>query len=128
MKLFFGQPALSCKNAEGNRQVIGGAFFFNVRRSEIDSDTTSGKFVAGILDGRANPIFALSDSPLRQTDGSELRQTQRHIDLDLHQQAINPNQGSGYRCRKHALLLTERTPEINKQDHPATFSCLTVER
>ena len=57
-----------------------------------------------------------------------MRQAQRHINLDLNQQPINTDQSPGYRCRKHALLLTERVPEINKQDRSDAFSCLTVER
>ena len=61
------------------------------------------KGVAGILDGRFNPVPAFLHRGIRQTDGGKLRQTRRHIHLDGH--------GIGFHANNaHAEYFDEQFP------------------
>ena len=65
------------ENADGHRQIVGGSFFLDIRRGEVNGDALSGEGVAAVFDRRANPVFAFLDGAFGSTNGGELRQPGR---------------------------------------------------
>src|SRR3990172_6470291 len=68
---FLGEDAFGDQHADGNREVEGGAYFFDVRGSEVYNDLPEGKIEAGVLERRAHPFLTLFYRRVRQPHGRE---------------------------------------------------------
>jgi hypothetical protein len=49
-----------------------------------------GKFVAGILDRRLEPLLGLAHGALGETNGPQLRYSTRDVNLDFDRKGIHP--------------------------------------
>jgi hypothetical protein len=61
-----------------------------VSAGKIDRYLAVGKFVAGILDRRLDPLLGLAHGALGEADGRELRHSTRDVNLDFDREGIHP--------------------------------------
>ena len=96
-----GQGAGRRKDAEGDGQIIGGAFLAHVRRREVDRDVLPGELEIGIANRRPHPVAALPDTRIRQSDDREGRQPRGDVDLDADDPAVNPGERGAEQGGEH---------------------------
>ena len=90
------------QDAEGDRQVEGGAVLADVGRGEIHRDALQGKRVAGIGERRVHPLAPFLHRALRQSHRRERRQAVGDVGLDVDEIGIDPQDGSGADAGEHA--------------------------
>ena len=77
------------EDADGNRQVKRGTGFSDVGRREVGSDAAGWKIETGVFNRCGNPVFALADGTIGQTDGAERGEPFGDIHLDFDDIGIN---------------------------------------
>jgi hypothetical protein len=96
--------ARSGQNAKGNGQIKATTFFGQVSGSEVDRNATSGEIEPGIQKSTANPLSALADAGLRETDNRKCGQTSREVDFNCNGGCRHANYGAGMNNSKHDNL------------------------
>ncbi len=82
----------SGEDAEGHRQVEGGALLAKVGWREADRDAVDRELEAGVAYRGADPVPALADRGVRQADGGERGQARGHVHLDGHRPGLDPDE------------------------------------
>ena len=77
-------------DAYRNRQIIAGAGLAQIGRGQVDRNPVGRELIAAVFDRGLDPILALAHGGLRQTHRGKGRQTKGDIDLDLHQESVDP--------------------------------------
>ena len=99
------QPALDdarCReDAERDRQIERSASLAHVGRRQVDRDAVRGKLEAGIADGAPDPVAALPDARIGQTDHRERRKTVPDIDFDVNGARVDAEHGRAPQARQH---------------------------
>ena len=107
-----GDDAGGGQKPHGHGKVEGGAVLADVGGRQVDGDAAGGKFVAGVLDGRFDPVLALLDRPLGEPHRGKLGQALSDVDLHLHGIGLHPDQ----RPRKH--LRQHLPPPLSNRSGP----------
>ena len=61
-----------------------------------------GESKARVLQGAADPVAAFLDGRVGKTDDGEGRETTRHVDFDVDEQGLDPDDGCRPQLPKHA--------------------------
>ena len=90
------------EHAERNRQIEARALFAHVGRRQVDGDAMGRKLEPRVADRAANPIAALTDAGVGQSHHGEAGQAERHVDLDLDRERLDPVDRRGPHAGEHA--------------------------
>ena len=71
-----------------------GPFLLDVGGGEIDGDPAVGEVVAGVLEGRLDPVLALLHRPVGEPDRGELGEPLGDVHLHVHQDGVDADQGA----------------------------------
>ena len=96
------QDTCGAQQAECNRQIVRGSTLAHVGRCEVHGDPTLGESKAGVLQGAADPVAAFLDGRVGKTDDGEGRETTRHVDFDVDEQGLDPDDGCRPQLPEHA--------------------------
>src|SRR5690606_11980718 len=90
------------EDAEGHRQVEGGAFLAQVGGREVDGDAPAGRLVTRVLEGREHAFARLLDGRVGKPHQTEARQSEGDVDLDGDGHRLDALEGAAVKYRKHA--------------------------
>ena len=109
------------EDAEGDRQVVGGAALAQVGRGEVDGDVAVGEAGAGIAQGGAHALLRLLDGGVRQPDNEHAGLARADVDLDLDELAVEPDRGAAVDPGEHG-------PSASPDDRADTLTAARVAR
>ena len=93
--------ARSREDGQQDRQVVGRAGFFGIRRGEVDRQPGNRPVVGAGFGGRAHALARLGDRAGRQADHIQPRQAAGQKTLDRDDVSVNAAQPGGKNARYH---------------------------
>ena len=92
------------QDAQSHGKVERRACLPDVGRRQIHGNVLKGIVQSAVLDGRADPLLALLDRGIRQSNGQEVGFPGGNIHLHLDQVGIDPQDGCTQRFKQHPHL------------------------
>jgi hypothetical protein len=97
------------QDAERDWQVVGRARLLQVGGGEVDRHFAVREAAAGVADRGPHPLLTLPHRGIGQADQDHAGLAAAHIDLDLDEDAVEPDHGATVDLREHATLPTDDT-------------------
>ena len=92
------------KNAHGDRQVEARTLLAEVGGSQIDDHFFARHPFAGVLERRADALFALFHGVVRQSHEVQPQPAARDVDLDGHRHGVDPGKGACISANEHKRI------------------------
>ena len=96
------------EDADGDGEVVAGAFFAQVGGGEVDGDALGGQGGAGVAQGGAHALARLRDGRVRQADDVEGGQPGGDVDFDGDDFAAEADDGAAGDAGKHEGMVGGR--------------------
>jgi hypothetical protein len=100
------------QDADGDREVEGGAFLSDIGGGEIDGDALQRERVARVGEGGVDAVPPFPDGALRQTDRHEGGEAIGDVGLDLHQIGVDTEDGGGAHAGEHTPMVRVARPQV----------------
>ena len=93
--------------AEGDGKIESCALLAPVGGGEVDGRLARRDVVSAVLEGRLDPLLALPNGRVRQTDDGEIGQTAAEVHLYLDRIGVDSEQGGAERFEEHGSTVDD---------------------
>ena len=110
------QLASGDEYAQGDGQVVGGAFFAYGGRGQVDGQAVAGEEQAGVLNGRfGHALAAFLHGGVGQSDDDHVGQALPGVDLYFDDDTFQTDDSTGVYFGKHGISLGDGGETVNRR-------------